>query len=52
MALLSIRAQRRTRCGMCDGMIEEGDPIVKVDDEWVHSTCAEDAGEDVMEPME
>lgn len=52
MVLLAIRARWRGPCGLCEALIEEGDPIVYVDDEWVHATCAEDAGEDVMEPVE
>jgi hypothetical protein len=34
-------------CGLCDDPIVEGDRIVKVDDEWCHEECAEQAGERV-----
>lgn len=35
-----------SRCGMCDGDIEEGDEIVRLEDEdeWVHKHCAEREG--------
>lgn len=36
-----------SRCQLCEKTVEEGDPIVKVDDEWVHAQCAEDEGYEV-----
>lgn len=34
-------AARRTRCTICDLMLEEGDEAVYVEDEAVHRACAE-----------
>lgn len=48
MAHIAVRAKFERRCGMCDELIEEDSPIVNVDDEWVHATCAEEAGEVVI----
>lgn len=31
------------RCGWCDEGFEEGDPISKVDGQWVHRECEEEA---------
>ena len=39
-----IEATHESRCTICDLRIYEGDPIVCVDDEWVHEDCAEDEG--------
>jgi hypothetical protein len=47
MSLQPVEATHNSRCGLCDGAINEGEVIVKVDDEWVHADCAEDAGETV-----
>lgn len=30
-----------TRCGICDQLILEGDPIVEEDGEWCHEDCAD-----------
>lgn len=37
-------AVRSSRCAVCDEKIEEGDPIVLLEDdeEWVHQECAYD----------
>lgn len=37
-----MTARRRSRCGACDELIEEGDEIVCVDDEWIHADCADE----------
>lgn len=37
-----VDATHNGRCGLCDLAINEGEAIVKVDDEWVHADCAED----------
>ncbi|MCW3018626.1 MAG: hypothetical protein JWN10_934 [Solirubrobacterales bacterium] len=42
-----IPASYDSTCGLCDGLIGEGDEIVCVDDEWVHALCAEDEGYEV-----
>lgn len=36
-------AERPSRCAACDGGIEEGDPIVLLEDdgEWVHEGCVD-----------
>lgn len=52
MSLMAIRARRRGPCGLCEALIEVDDPIVEVEGEWCHATCAEDEGYDVMEPLE
>lgn len=43
----AIRASFESRCGYCHGRIYEDEPIVNVDDEWVHAQCAENEGEEV-----
>lgn len=35
--MAAIEAKFASRCGMCDEMIEEGDLVVVIDDEWVHA---------------
>lgn len=35
-------AEFESRCGLCDGIIVEGDEIELYEDEWVHSSCVED----------
>lgn len=42
----AVAAEFGSRCGMCDDDIEEGDEIVRLDDEdeWVHKHCAEREG--------
>lgn len=39
----AVEATFRSRCGVCDEPIEEGDAIVCVDDEWIHEHCEEEA---------
>jgi hypothetical protein len=42
-----IPATYETECPLCGCAIVEEEPIVKVDDLWVHDHCAEDWGEEV-----
>lgn len=37
-----MEATYRSRCGICDEMIEEGDEIIEVDGEWIHAKCADE----------
>jgi hypothetical protein len=37
---VSIFASYESRCGVCDGLIIEGDEIQQLEDEWVHEQCA------------
>lgn len=39
-----VLAGHSSRCGMCQELIEKGDQIVCVDDEWACRLCAEDEG--------
>jgi len=39
-----ISARYRTKCPGCSETIEEGDPIGRVDGEWVCEDCADGAG--------
>jgi membrane protein implicated in regulation of membrane protease activity len=45
----AVKASFDGRCGICQSAIEEGELIVKADDEWVHAACAEDEGFEVEE---
>lgn len=40
---MPIAAAFTTRCGACDELILEGDPIVDEDGEWCHAECADEA---------
>lgn len=40
-----------SRCGVCQSPIEEGEPIEKLDDEWVHEACYLDEAGDDFEPV-
>jgi hypothetical protein len=40
---MSIKAQFQSRCGWCDETIYEGDDIEKVEGEWCHKDCANEA---------
>lgn len=42
-----IPATYESTCDLCGRAILEEDPIVCVDDEWVHADCAEDDGFEV-----
>jgi hypothetical protein len=42
-----VEATHNGRCTLCDEAINEGEAIVKVDDEWVHDDCAEGDGHEV-----
>lgn len=39
----AIEAREEGRCGACDEPINVGDPIVCMDDEWIHEDCEEEA---------
>lgn len=38
-------AGQESPCGLCEYVIEKGELIVYVDDEWCHVACAEEYGE-------
>lgn len=39
-----VTATYDSRCGLCDGMIEEGEPIGRVDGEWCCEDCIAESG--------
>lgn len=48
-ALPAIPARFNGRCGLCETHILAGEEmIVKVDGDWVHATCADAEGHEVM----
>lgn len=48
MRVYAIPARHPGRCGACDDEIGEGELIVNVDDEWVHASCADEEGHEVV----
>lgn len=47
--LLWCRAKYESECRMCRGTIFVGDRMTRVDDRWIHATCAEVAGHTVVQ---
>lgn len=43
---MTLYATFDSRCGWCQGEIAEGEPIAKLDDEWVHESCALEGDEE------
>lgn len=39
----AVEATRVSQCGSCQELIQPGDRIVVVDDEWVHEHCEDEA---------
>ena len=37
--MTAVEAQFESRCSACGEVIDVGDPIVAVDDEWIHEEC-------------
>lgn len=41
-SLSPVLARFDSKCGICLDTIFEGDPMVKVEEEWVHEDCGRD----------
>jgi len=41
-----MQATYEGKCGVCQGTIEAGEEIVKIEGEWVHEECASEWTDD------
>lgn len=46
MARAVVEATFRSKCAACGDTIERGDPIVIVDDDWIHVDCSLEVEDD------